>query len=275
MDTGYALELGPIPLISGEGSLPPPPPVHANNSKMNPEDDDKYLTRIPPWTVRELIVAGLATVATILSIVIILIPFLNPFVFVTGLLGIFIAPYSALQEQKITDTKAMQQTNAAMERELANLKEQNERIAHENERLEESVSGLQKTKDVLAEIQQSNVHSITELEGQLKESQAILDNMEENYRAEVVDNIFEVMLALDKDGDYIMDDDEIETVIKKIEKIERIEINDELFRQKIIETGRDLDAVLKLINHIIDDDPNTEPGMDDIIKFIPPQTNSN
>lgn len=117
-----------------------------------------------------------------------------------------------------------------------------------------------------------NVQSLTELEAQLIESQSILDFMEDNHRAEVIDNIFEIILALDKDGDYIMDDDEIEIVIRKIEKIERIEINDELFMQRIIETGRGLDAVMKLINHLIDDDPDTEPGMEEIIKFIPPET---
>ena len=36
---------------------------------------------------------------------------------------------------------AMRETNLAMERELNNLKEENERIANENEKLEESVSG--------------------------------------------------------------------------------------------------------------------------------------
>lgn len=99
--------------------------------------------------------------------------------------------------------------------------------------------------------------------------------MQSNYRAEVIDNVFEVILALDKDGDYIMDDDEIDIVIKKIERIENIEINDELIKQKIIETGRDIDAVMKLINNIIDDDPNTEPGMENIIKFVPPKTEEN
>ena len=100
-----AAEQGPVPLMSGEASFPPPAQVHSNERSSNPEDDDEYLTEIPPWTVRELIVAGLATCATILSIVIVFIPYLNPFVFITGILGIFIAPYSALQEQKITDTQ--------------------------------------------------------------------------------------------------------------------------------------------------------------------------
>lgn len=103
MDSESAFELAPVPLLNGEASLPPPP-VDTKNRK-NPEDDDKYLIQIPPWTVREMIVTGLATIATIFSLVIIFIPFLNPFVFLTGLLGLFIAPYSALQEQKITDTK--------------------------------------------------------------------------------------------------------------------------------------------------------------------------
>ena len=97
----------PATMLSGEASLLPPPPVRTNNSNTtrNPEDDDEYLTEVPPWAIKELIVAGLGICATILSIVIILIPYLNPLVFITGILGVLIAPYSVFQEQKITDTQ--------------------------------------------------------------------------------------------------------------------------------------------------------------------------
>ena len=45
--------------------------------------------------------------------------------------------------------------------------------------------------------------------------------------------------------------------------------NDELFKQKIIETGRDLDSVLKLLHDLLDDDPTTAPETQKIITFLP------
>jgi hypothetical protein len=95
-----------IDVSKGEASLPPPPvSTKPPRRKGNPEDDDKYLVPIPPWTPREIIVACLASCSVVLGIVLVLIPFVNPLVFVTGIIGIVLPPYSALQEQKITDCK--------------------------------------------------------------------------------------------------------------------------------------------------------------------------
>ncbi len=103
MDIESGFELAKVPIHQGEASLLPPP-GHLKH-RSNPEDDDEYLIDIPPWTTREVFVAALATCAVTLSIIIVLLPFLNPFVMVTGILGIIIPPYSALQEQKITDCR--------------------------------------------------------------------------------------------------------------------------------------------------------------------------
>jgi hypothetical protein len=95
-----------LPLFSGEGSLPAPP-VNTKGRRKNPEDDDIYLVPIPPWTTREIIIAVLATISAVIGIVLVLLPSFYPIVMITGLLGLTIPPYSALQEQKITDCKGM------------------------------------------------------------------------------------------------------------------------------------------------------------------------
>ena len=93
--------------------------------------------------------------------------------------------------------------------------------------------------------------------------------MEVNYRAELVDNIFDVMISLDKDQDMILSDEEIDVITKKVESIEGIEIDDLAFKNKIIDTGRNLDAVLGLLNGLLDDDPTTAPEEGEkIIKFL-------
>jgi len=110
---------------------------------------------------------------------------------------------------------------------------------------------------------------VVELEKQLKESKKVLDQSKVNYRAELVDNIFEVMIALDKDQDFKLSDDEIDAITKKLEGLQGIEIHDELFKQKIIESGRDLDSVLKLLHDLLDEDPKTAPETQKIITFLP------
>lgn len=64
---------------------------------------------------------------------------INPIIYVTAILGITLPPYSAFQEKKITDCRAMRQTNESMTREMENLQYNNDRLKAENEKLEGSV----------------------------------------------------------------------------------------------------------------------------------------
>lgn len=63
----------------------------------------------------------------------------NPIIYLTAIAGIIIPPYSALQEQKITDCRALKETNMAMAREMENFKYNNDRLKTENNELEASV----------------------------------------------------------------------------------------------------------------------------------------
>jgi hypothetical protein len=105
------------------------------------------------------------------------------------------------------------------------------------------------------------------LEKQLDQSKTNLALLQKNRTAEIIDNMFDIMLALDKDQDFHLSDEEIDTVTKKIEQIEGIEIQDELFKQKIIDAGRNMDAVLKLMNDLLDDDPTTAPEEEKILRL--------
>lgn len=236
--------------------------------KDNPEANDVILEDIPPWTRLEMAVAGLAGVTVVISIVALVISS-NLFVLATGILGILIPPFSAYQQQKITDTKAMMETNAAMERELANLKYENERLTGVSEKLEGSVSNLQDLTGVFEEIREMNDVSLDVLEEQMIQSKETLDKMADNKLNEIVGNIFDIVDACDKDGDMNLSDDEIDMLIKQIEGINMVDINDELAKKLIIDAGRGTDAIMALLKNIMDDDPLTGPqDADKVITFL-------
>jgi len=251
----------PYMIHQGEGSL-------RANDEEDPEANDVYLEDIPPWTPLEIAVTGFAGITMIIAIITLAIS-ANPLVLVTGILALLVPPFSAYQQQKITDIKAMQETNAAMERELTNLKYENERLSGENDRLDESVSNLQDLSVVFEEIREMEDASLDILEEQLVQSKEILDQMEDNKLNMVLGNIFDIVDASDKDFDSKLSDNEIDMLIKQIEGINSVEINDNLARKLIIDAGRGTDAVMKLIKNILDDDPLTGPqDTEKIITFL-------
>jgi len=114
-------------------------------------------------------------------------------------------------------------------------------------------------KDTYAECQKMGKISIIKLEQQLEESKTALGLMETNRSNEIVDNIFDVMLAVDKDENFQLSDDEIDILITRIEGIMNIEVSDDSLKKKIIENGRDLDSIMLLLRDLLDNDPDTAP----------------
>jgi len=163
----------------------------------------------------------------------------------------------------------MQETNAAMERELNNLKYEKERLDVENEKLKGSVKNFEDLNEAFEEIREMENASLNILESQLQESEKILDRLEATSLNKVLQNIFQIIFATDKDENDLLSDDEIDSLIKRVEGINGVEINDELCKRLIIESGRNIEAVLGLVRSVLDNDPNTMPdGGENIIRFL-------
>lgn len=185
---------------------------------------------------------------------------INPIIWATAIFGIVLPPYSAIQEQKLTDLKAMRETNGSMEREMENLEYNNERLKAENEKIEASVGRIQDMKDTLANCNKMGDKAMVQLEQQLASSKATLAQLEVNRTNELVDNIFDVMLAVDEDQNFSLSDAEIDVMVAKIKQIMNVEVDEEGLKNKIIENGRDLDSIMLLMKDILNGDTNSDGG---------------
>ena len=67
----------------------------------------------------------------------------------------------------------------------------------------------------------------------------------------VLDNIFSILIFADHDSNSILSDDEIETLIKNIEGIDKVDIDDKRARKMIIDAGRGLHGVMKLVEDLL------------------------
>jgi len=232
----------------------------------NPVDNDETLDDIPPWSFAEIAISGLATVTVGVSIAAMVIAY-NPLVIIASVFGLLVPPFTALQEQKMTDIKAMEETNEAMERELANLKHENDRLAGENKELETSIVKLQDLTDVFEEIHKMKGDSLDVLEIELKEREKTLAKMEENKLAKVLDNIISIVSSADENGDDILLDNELDVMIANIEKINNVQIDSAKVKALVGEAGNSFEAVTNLVKNVMNNDPNTGPE-DKVIIFL-------
>lgn len=103
------------------------PLLRSSGIDKNADSDEKPLEEIEDWTRREKAVAGVSAVSFTSSVAGMLIS-PDPLVLVSGTIGCAVAPYVAIQQQKITHVQALAETNKRVEEEVAELKGENEKL---------------------------------------------------------------------------------------------------------------------------------------------------
>lgn len=107
--------------------------------------------------------------------------------------------------------------------------------------------------------------SLDELQKQLDASKEILDHMQDNLMADILQSLITVVLTCDKDGDSILSDEEIDSLIVKMEGVQGIDLKQDLLRAKLVEQGRSLGAILNVCKNVLDDDV---PADQNIVSFM-------
>ena len=106
-------------------------------------------------------------------------------------------------------------------------------------------------EETLETLQSLEGQSIQELQNQLEDSKRVLDQMNKNVTGEVLQNLISVMLACDNDGDLLLSDAEIDTLIDNLEATQGVQLKEDMFRQAIIDNGRSLAAVMEVTRNLL------------------------
>ena len=191
----------------------------------------------------------------------------NPVVYISGAIGAIVSPMAAIQQNKLTQVVALKETNARMRDEVDQLKAENVKLSTHVSSLESSVSHLQELSHTLDIVRAMEGQSLDELEEQVAESEQILEMMQDNLRGTIVQTLISMVLAIDHDGDMCLSDAEIDSLILKMEELstDHFDFKDQVLRQKLIQNGRSLNAVMEIIKNLMDDDAKPE---DSIFAFI-------
>jgi len=164
-----------------------------------------------------------------------------------------IGPYAYWQQRRLTDVVALQETHKA-------LSEQVDRLGKENKRLHETVLDLGETVDRLEDVEQA-LDAITQTQGmsieafeeQVADNREILNKMQSNLRANVLQNLLQVVIRSDKDESMTIEEHEIDDLISRIKGINGVEVNESRFKDAITSAGGSLQCVMDIIRNLMDD----------------------
>ena len=176
--------------------------------------------------------------------------------------SIAMAPIADNNENELTDITSMAEVHEKMREEMDRMEQENKRLRATIEKLEGTVGSMEDTQNTLDTITKQQNQSIEDFEKQVEQQKALLREMQEDPRSGMLQILLTIIIASDTDGDFKIDEDEIEPLIANIEGSGGLGVNADLFRKKVIETNGDIQAVLDMCSSIIKDKTD-EKGDDD------------
>ena len=179
-------------------------------------------------------------------------------IIVSGILSSLGGSYSYIQQTKLTDIKALKETHEAVKREV-------NRLAAENVRLNETVGDLSNTMDKLEDVEsaldvitQTQGQSVATFREQVKENGDILAQLEKQLRANVLQNLLQVVIRSDQDDNMEIEEHEIDPLIRRIRKINGVEVKEDKFKEMILSSGGSLSSVMDIIKNLMANELSTE-----------------
>lgn len=168
-------------------------------------------------------------------------------------LSSFIGPYAYFQQRRLTDVIAMQETHKALSAQVDRLGSENNRLHDTVEELSATVDRLEDVEQALDVITQQQGQSIAAFEEQVKDNREILSKMQSNLKANVLQNLLQVVIRSDRDENMTIEDHEIGDLINRIKGINGVEVHEDRFRDAITKAGGSLQCVMDIIKNLMAD----------------------
>lgn len=244
MSAATVTELPPLTTASkdvetGGGPVLPPEPVTGQG----------FLKPIPETTATERVAGGVALCAIVTAIVAMIYEG-SAIVLVAGILSIITGPYYYYQQTRLTDIRTLQETKMALQRQVDQFVEQNQKLVQNVDKVTASVDRLEEIDQALQIISSKQHTSVEAFAEQVKDNQRILQQMKGNLRANVLQNLLSVILRSDADKDFVINENEVDSLIRRLQNISGVKVHSERFRAAL---GNDTNvhAVMEVCKNLL------------------------
>lgn len=120
-------------------------------------------------------------------------------------------------------------------------------------------------KETLEEVENTKTQQVDALKERLEDSKLVLEKMQGHMLIHILQDIVEVVIGSDLDGDGMMSDDEIHLLISKLNSYGTVQVNEELFRQTIIKKDRSIHGVMNIAKNLLSDNIHKDDKIIDIL----------
>lgn len=211
-------------------------------------------------TAMERMTGLLAIMAIVTSIIAIIVEG-SLIVVIAGILSIITGSYGHWQQRQITDILALKKTHETMKTEVETLHNSNWQLKQNVGELSVTVERLEDTEKALDAITNTQGESVTEFTRQVNENKKILSSLEDNHKANILQNLISVLLNCDANNDDKISTQELDNLIEKIQSINKVEIHEDRFREMVKKSNMSVSAVMDVITNLLSEDTSAKDAI--------------
>lgn len=248
-DTELVRRNDPVDVEAGQGNggsladnlvLPPEPVINKG-----------FLKPIPETTNLER-GAGIIAVGAVATALVAMVVEGSVIVILGGILSSIVAPYAYWQETRLTDIKALQETEQAIQIIVDSLQVENQRLTKSVDEMTETVTKLDDVEQALTVITQTQGNAVETLSKQVEENKDNLRHMQSNVKGDILRNLLSLFQRIDTDGDAQVSESEVNECIQRMKKVPNVTVREEKFKQSF--QGVSTRAVMGLVKNLLQDD---------------------
>mmetsp|Transcript_25671 Transcript_25671/g.37809 ORF Transcript_25671/g.37809 Transcript_25671/m.37809 type:complete len:302 (+) Transcript_25671:268-1173(+) len=169
-------------------------------------------------------------------------------------IGVAVPVPVALQESKMAQEKSFRTALNNLRVDVDDFKFQNHMLTVNIEELKEKVDTLHEIEGTLQDITRQQGSDLESFLGLIEEDKRISTEMRNILQKRVLQDVITLVMESDSNGDFHLNDADIDRLVLGIRLIDGVEFNEDRFRQDVEDSNGSVGAVIKMIKHLISDE---------------------
>lgn len=161
------------------------------------------------------------------------------------------SPVVAYKERQLTKEDTFRTALNGIREQQGRLTEQNDILSAEIDDLQSEVDRMKDVEMALRELSETQGTQLNELMDLINENKAINEGLRMVLKNKVLEEVISLVLDIDNDGSFTIQDREIDKLIIGMTLIEEIMFDKRMFRQEVIDCDGNVDEVIALIKAMI------------------------
>jgi hypothetical protein len=172
-------------------------------------------------------------------------------VYTSSGVGILQTPVVLYKERKLTKEDTFRAALNGIREEQARLTEQNDVLSNEIDVLQDEVDRMKEVETALRELSATQGTQLSELMNLIKKNKEINEAMRSVLKAKCLEEVVSLVLDMDVDGSFYIEDKEIDRLIIGMKMIDGMSFDAVKFRQEVVDCGGDVEKVIPLIKGML------------------------